>query len=747
MLERFKDILRSWVGPAPDEGRDQRPELSGISLKYGFEDIRHGTQNFSPNRKLGAGAAGAVYKGSLRGGTEVAVKVLKDNGDLVGFEDEVRVLSRFRHPNLVTLLGWGEHGHEKYLLYELLPGGDVEKRLKKSKSMQEQFPGPQRVKVALDAACGLSFMVNSEPKAFHRDIKPPNILLDANGTAKMADFGLSGTVKQEGGKSGHHLTVDEISGTPGYACQDYIATGKVSEKSEVYSFGTVLMELLMNQPPALCGPDGRIIYPLMTYVQPAAPGAYERAMAKVDQTAGWQPTLAGDFTKLALSCISHPDRRPKFELIVNELRKLLQSSAASGAFSSQQQPEKRYHSWASGAFSSGQQPQAGAQQAMPPGPRRDSLPAPPPLAPNPNASYASSAAYASMPPQQVRPPGPRRPSNHRSSETHYSSSGPSRRPSKPDIHDLAEIVLECVSAEGVDLAEIPVKHRAISLSALPGKSGTGLIGRQQQAEFFEKLVPKKDLLTVISRTHFELAWDPSAGPNVMLKKLSLNPLLLNSYGLPTNQSVPAQHGARIGFSVPSSTDVPEGSMRGNDPFLELRLLLRSASDVAREGVHPSASSRTPPTPPKPVARPSLGGRSQSGIVAAVLECTSVAGTDVNSMPERDRIIELPFDRPVDIGKQNQTVFDSLLKAEPKWLSFISRTHCRLKLSQAAQSQDAQAPIFLSIENLSANVVLVDEHKICKDHSETIQEGGTLAFVAAPDPPQEIRFLVFKLRRV
>merc|ERR1712232_1474114 len=110
-------------------GEEQQIHLSGIALEYSYEDLRNGTQNFSESRRLGKGAAGAVYKGVLRGGTEVAVKVLENNAEVLGFEDEVRVLSRFRHPNLVTLLGWGQHENDRYLVYELLPGGDVEKKL------------------------------------------------------------------------------------------------------------------------------------------------------------------------------------------------------------------------------------------------------------------------------------------------------------------------------------------------------------------------------------------------------------------------------------------------------------------------------------------------------------------------------------------------------------------------------------------------------------------------------------------
>ncbi|CAE7280020.1 CCR2, partial [Symbiodinium pilosum] len=134
----------------------------------------------------------------LKDGSQVAVKAIDlaavvgagDNPEDAGFDEEVMMLSKFRHPNLVTLLGWGSHGSSRYLVYELLSGGDLFRRLHKSRSQTPTpFPWHERLSVCLDAATGLSHMHNSTPKAFHRDIKSANILLDRHGTAKMADFG------------------------------------------------------------------------------------------------------------------------------------------------------------------------------------------------------------------------------------------------------------------------------------------------------------------------------------------------------------------------------------------------------------------------------------------------------------------------------------------------------------------------------------------------------------------------------
>jgi serine/threonine protein kinase len=290
-------------------------------LEYPYSELAAATDSFSSEACLGEGAAGAVYSGVLRGGTKVAVKVLQDRGGLEGFEDEVQVLSRFRHPNLVTLLGWGRHRQNKYLVYELLPGGDLQGKLHKSREGKAPFVWQQRLHAALGAATGLSHMMSGQLKVFHRDIKPANILLEADGSAKMADFGLAGILQQEGLG---YMSVDAISGTPGYACPSYVRTGHVNEQSEAYSFGTVLLELLLNRPPCLCSPEGDMMFPLLQTVQPAAPGAHGRLLASLDPTAGtWPRSIIEELADLSLACVDMvPDRRPNFEGITHVLRRL-----------------------------------------------------------------------------------------------------------------------------------------------------------------------------------------------------------------------------------------------------------------------------------------------------------------------------------------------------------------------------------------------------------------------------------------
>jgi len=321
VFAQIKEAAREWL-----------EHLSDIALEYPYDDLATATNNFSKDNCLGEGGAGAVFRGKLWGGTEVAVKMLLDRGGCEGFEDEVRVLSKFRHPNLVTLLGWGQRSNKKYIVYECLDGGDVQGRLKKSRQGTLPFTWQERLHVAFGAATGLSHMVNSQPKAFHRDIKPPNILMDAVGNAKMADFGLAAIVHRgDEDDGGDHFAVEHVSGTPGYTCSTYVQTRRVTEQSDVYSFGIVLLELLVNKPPALCTNAGDMVFPLLETVQPAGAGAHSRILANLEPAAKWPSPVVEELADLALACVDlRPERRPLFESIARTLQRLKRMQVDAG---------------------------------------------------------------------------------------------------------------------------------------------------------------------------------------------------------------------------------------------------------------------------------------------------------------------------------------------------------------------------------------------------------------------------------
>ncbi|KAF4671563.1 hypothetical protein FOL46_000244 [Perkinsus olseni] len=299
--------------PAPTDAN-----LNFISLEYPYEELRRATNNFSQDNVLGTGTYGCVYRGQLKDGTEVAVKVLQAPKES-GFKEEVKVLSKFRHANLVILMGFARNEHERCLVYELLSGGDVSSRLQPS-SGPPSFNWYQRLSVALDAALGLSHLHNATPRVFHRDIKTQNILLDRNGSAKVADFGLACLAEH---RSLGHFKVQQCSGTIGYADPAYINTSVVTEKTEVYSFGMVLIELLTARPPAVQDPStGQILHNFQNVqVDDSA-----RIANQLDPRAQWphHPAITGALIMLALRCVDQREpissSRPRFVDIVAELR-------------------------------------------------------------------------------------------------------------------------------------------------------------------------------------------------------------------------------------------------------------------------------------------------------------------------------------------------------------------------------------------------------------------------------------------
>jgi len=299
--------------------------LNQISLEYTYAELQQATRNFDASMKLGSGSYGGVFRGILRDGTEVAIKVL-DVPDEAGFEEEVKVLSKFRHPHLVILMGFARHGTQRLLVYEMLAGGDLHKRLQRSCVEGKPFTWSERVSTALDAACGLSHLHHSSPKVFHRDIKTPNILLDKNGTAKMADFGLACLSHA----SAHR--VKQASGTVGYACPLYVQRGVVTEGSEVYSFGMVLLELLTASPPAYMGHSPSSGSNQIQYLVNHINCDLRASLSLADSKAQWPPTAARAVAELALICTRmNEEQRPNFEEIVRTLRGIHDGSSLSAS--------------------------------------------------------------------------------------------------------------------------------------------------------------------------------------------------------------------------------------------------------------------------------------------------------------------------------------------------------------------------------------------------------------------------------
>ncbi|CAL0331968.1 unnamed protein product [Lupinus luteus] len=219
---------------------------------FSFVELKAATKNFRSDALLGEGGFGKVYKGWLhhntltpaKPGSGFIVAIKKLNTESVqGFQEwksEVNFLGRISHPNLVKLLGYCMDDEELLLVYEFMQKGSLESHLFRRYANIEPLSWNTRLKIAIDAARGLAFLHTSEKQVIYRDFKASNILLDGNYNAKISDFGLA-KLGPSGGES--HVTT-RIMGTYGYAAPEYMATGHLYVKSDVYGFGVVLLEMM-----------------------------------------------------------------------------------------------------------------------------------------------------------------------------------------------------------------------------------------------------------------------------------------------------------------------------------------------------------------------------------------------------------------------------------------------------------------------------------------------------------------------
>ncbi|KAG5391476.1 hypothetical protein IGI04_021439 [Brassica rapa subsp. trilocularis] len=213
---------------------------------FTYEELAAATQGFSKDHLLGQGGFGYVHKGVLPNGKEIAVKSLKaesGQGDRE-FQAEVDIISRVHHRHLVSLVGYcSNSGGQRLLVYEFLPNDTLEFHLHGKTGTVMDWP--TRLKIALGSAKGLAYLhEDCHPKIIHRDIKASNILLDLNFEAKVADFGLA-KLSQD---NNTHVST-RVMGTFGYLAPEYAASGKLTDKSDVFSFGVMLLELITGRRP------------------------------------------------------------------------------------------------------------------------------------------------------------------------------------------------------------------------------------------------------------------------------------------------------------------------------------------------------------------------------------------------------------------------------------------------------------------------------------------------------------------
>ncbi|XP_022776134.1 protein NSP-INTERACTING KINASE 3-like isoform X2 [Durio zibethinus] len=230
-----------------DVNEQYDPEVClGHLKRYSFKELRAATDHFNSKNILGRGGFGIVYKGCLNDGSLVAVKRLKDYniaGGEIQFQTEVETISLAVHRNLLRLSGFCTTENERLLVYPYMPNGSVASRLRDHVHGRPALDWARRKRIALGTARGLVYLHEQcDPKIIHRDVKAANILLDEDFEAVVGDFGLAKLLDH---RDSHVTTA--VRGTVGHIAPEYLSTGQSSEKTDVFGFGILLLELITGQ--------------------------------------------------------------------------------------------------------------------------------------------------------------------------------------------------------------------------------------------------------------------------------------------------------------------------------------------------------------------------------------------------------------------------------------------------------------------------------------------------------------------
>lgn len=226
-------------------GGDEGDDGDSFDLFFDLHILQIATNFFSELNKLGHGGFGPVYKGLMPNGQEIAVKKLSlESRQGIGeFTNEVKLLLRIQHKNLVTLLGCCVEGPEKMLVYEYLLNKSLDYFLF-DKTKSALLDWPKRFQIVLGIAKGLLYLHEEAPeRIIHRDIKAGNILLDEQLNPKISDFGLARLFPGED----THVNTFRISGTHGYMAPEYALRGYLSVKTDVFSFGVLVLEIVSGR--------------------------------------------------------------------------------------------------------------------------------------------------------------------------------------------------------------------------------------------------------------------------------------------------------------------------------------------------------------------------------------------------------------------------------------------------------------------------------------------------------------------
>ncbi|XP_078149483.1 putative LRR receptor-like serine/threonine-protein kinase At1g51860 [Carex rostrata] len=281
--------------------------------QFSYNDVKGITNDFK--NIIGKGGFGDVYFGLLENELEVAVKMRSHSSSqgVKEFLAEANHLARVHHKNLVTLIGYCIDENCMALVYEYMPEGNLQEKLKADDV--RPLTWKQRIRIAYQSALGLEYLHKAcNPPLIHRDVKASNILLNANLEAKIADFGLSRAFESTGIS---HVST-KIIGTPGYLDPEYFLFNQLSAKSDVYSFGVVLLEIVTGQSPTNAGSEGTN---LVQWVRDKLSEGNIQSIVDAKMEEEYDINSIWKVTDLACRCTElTSSKRPTMDAVVSELK-------------------------------------------------------------------------------------------------------------------------------------------------------------------------------------------------------------------------------------------------------------------------------------------------------------------------------------------------------------------------------------------------------------------------------------------
>ncbi|XP_072961176.1 probable LRR receptor-like serine/threonine-protein kinase At5g45780 isoform X1 [Typha angustifolia] len=306
-----------WHLPFSSDDHDYDFQMGHLK-RFSFRELQVATDNFNSKNILGQGGFGIVYKGHLRNGTVVAVKRLKDP-DFTGeiqFQTEVEMIGLALHRNLLRLYGFCMTSNERLLVYPYMPNGSVADRLRDRHHGKSSLSWSKRMRVALGAARGLLYLHEQcNPKIIHRDVKAANILLDESFEAIVGDFGLAKLLDR---RESHVTTA--VRGTIGHIAPEYLSTGQSSEKTDVYGFGILLLELITGHKILSTGNGQFQKGMILDWVRELHEEKKLDMMVDGDLNGTFDPEELENAIEVVLQCTqSNPGLRPKMSEVVKTL--------------------------------------------------------------------------------------------------------------------------------------------------------------------------------------------------------------------------------------------------------------------------------------------------------------------------------------------------------------------------------------------------------------------------------------------